>query len=386
MTAPAPLRQPRIARPRRPVRAPRLPARAAAIPSAEVRRRRGPKPPDHIAAALVAALVAAPGNDPRSTHWQAALRQAGASITRAARRGVVAALSQHRGAALAAATALTPPTDFFAGWFKRITSAVAAAAADHADARPGEPILTAAIAAMNARKAAIVTETNAIHARAVEWFARRAGADQYVWTTMRDDRVRELHLRLEGTVQRWDAPPLAGLPAFFGHPGEAAQCRCQAFPVLRALPAPAPAPLPPSRQLLSATELVGRAERLELGRRAKRADVENAIDRALVGKSLEDLHAIPFSPEELANDKALISLRQYKYFHATGNVEDNFGSSVGGLPQITIEPNGTAYLSNGRHRLTVAREMGMRQIIARVRGVGPKGGLLWDYIGPIRVN
>lgn len=237
----------RIPREKRP--APRAPR---AVPSAELRQRRGPRPPDHVVRALVSALEAdlrthrtrqdatvgsedpAPGRPGR--RWRAAIAAASVAIGRAARRGVVSALASVAAigagaAALAAARAPLPPP---AGdWGADLTQAVETAIERHraAPTTPGM-VLTAAILV------ALVTSIIAgfvlrEHSRLVEAIARAAGVRRYVWTTRRDERVRPLHVDLEGTVQRWDAPPLAGLPNFHGHPGEAAgPCRCTAFPVL----------------------------------------------------------------------------------------------------------------------------------------------------------
>jgi SPP1 gp7 family putative phage head morphogenesis protein len=78
-----------------------------------------------------------------------------------------------------------------------------------------------------------------------------AGFSHYQWSTARDERVRPTHMRHEGQVFAWSAPPSTG------HPGEDIMCRCAAVPVLEEdLPATArprpelvpdmPPPLPDS--------------------------------------------------------------------------------------------------------------------------------------------
>ena len=52
------------------------------------------------------------------------------------------------------------------------------------------------------------------------------GVNSYVWRTSRDERVRESHRQLEGTVQSWDDPPTVGKRQV--HPGEDYLCRCDA--------------------------------------------------------------------------------------------------------------------------------------------------------------
>ena len=160
----------------------------------------------------------------------------------------------------------------------------------------------------------------------------------------------------------------------------AALAEAQAAERLRAAP-PALAPFTPA-------EMVAAAEDVQISRAARGvapAQIEAAVERAVAGKSLQDLTAIPFTAEDLASDQSLRFLRADPTFRQTGNVADNFGRSRGGLPQITIEPDGSVHLTNGRHRLTVARELGLRQIQARVRMVGKRGGELWEYVGLIRV-
>lgn len=180
------------------------------------------------------------------------MKWAAEAIARAARRGVTAALAG-TGVVRLVREAPTPTLET---WFHQTTESVSAdiarawAGADghHHDAEitgccaivsivdaiAPRGLVGRALAALRAGAAAIASAVMREHTRLVQWFARRAGADRYIWTTMRDSRVRALHVELEGTVQHWDAPPLAGLPNFFGHPGEAAgPCRCQAWPIVR---------------------------------------------------------------------------------------------------------------------------------------------------------
>ena len=219
-------------------RAPRPPVRRARVPSVEVRRRRGPRPPDAIVTTLTRALRAAleadaarragapiaDAEDDRETHlgtvWRAALAAALVRLVAHARRGVVGALAGTAAAALASASPVTttPAAEL------EITDEVEAAVDVHRRRHPGAALEALLAAGAVALGAAVLR----LHALLVAAIARAAGASRYVWTTMRDERVRPLHVALEGTIQRWDSPPLAGLPDFHGHPGEAAQCRCQA--------------------------------------------------------------------------------------------------------------------------------------------------------------
>ena len=66
--------------------------------------------------------------------------------------------------------------------------------------------------------------------------ARTLGVESYVWSTSKDVRVRSDHAHLEGTVQRYDAPPVVDEKTQRRcNPGEDYQCRCQALPQVSAL-------------------------------------------------------------------------------------------------------------------------------------------------------
>lgn len=59
------------------------------------------------------------------------------------------------------------------------------------------------------------------------------GAAEYVWDTSHDERVRDDHRALDGRKFSWSHPPVADTATGFrGHPGEAANCRCVARPVI----------------------------------------------------------------------------------------------------------------------------------------------------------
>jgi SPP1 gp7 family putative phage head morphogenesis protein len=71
-----------------------------------------------------------------------------------------------------------------------------------------------------------------------------SGITEYEWITSRDERVRgnpdgkypdsdEDHYSLDGTRQRWDAPPqVNSKTGATAAPGESFQCRCVARPIL----------------------------------------------------------------------------------------------------------------------------------------------------------
>jgi len=59
-----------------------------------------------------------------------------------------------------------------------------------------------------------------------------AGITKYEWSSSRDERVREMHADLDGTIQSWDDPPITNAAGDRNHPGEDYQCRCIAIPIL----------------------------------------------------------------------------------------------------------------------------------------------------------
>jgi SPP1 gp7 family putative phage head morphogenesis protein len=73
-----------------------------------------------------------------------------------------------------------------------------------------------------ARTASVLTQARAEY----------VGSDSYVWKTAGDWKVRPSHRRLEGSVQRWDTPPLSDPPDHHSHPGQIFNCRCVALPII----------------------------------------------------------------------------------------------------------------------------------------------------------
>lgn len=60
-----------------------------------------------------------------------------------------------------------------------------------------------------------------------------AGIEKYGWATMEDDKVRETHAELDGTIQSWYDPPITNEDGDRNHPGEDwGPCRCIPIPVL----------------------------------------------------------------------------------------------------------------------------------------------------------
>lgn len=52
---------------------------------------------------------------------------------------------------------------------------------------------------------------------------------------------------------------------------------------------------------------------------------------------------------------------------------------------IMVYPNGTRVITDGRHRITIAREEGKAFVRGRIIGLGPRGGVRWTYTGKVLV-
>jgi SPP1 gp7 family putative phage head morphogenesis protein len=57
----------------------------------------------------------------------------------------------------------------------------------------------------------------------------QVGIEQYTWSGALDARERPSHRAMEGSVERWAAPPEVDGERV--HPGQAINCRCVAVPV-----------------------------------------------------------------------------------------------------------------------------------------------------------
>lgn len=69
-------------------------------------------------------------------------------------------------------------------------------------------------------------QINKLNGQLTEARQRDLGITRYTWRTAQDDRVRDEHLALEGTIWSWSDPSPEG------HPGEPIQCRCFAQPIV----------------------------------------------------------------------------------------------------------------------------------------------------------
>lgn len=76
------------------------------------------------------------------------------------------------------------------------------------------------------------TETARTASALTQTRAEYVGSEYFQWLTAKDRDVRPLHKKLEGTVHRWDDPPIAGENGERALPGMIFNCRCVAIPLI----------------------------------------------------------------------------------------------------------------------------------------------------------
>lgn len=83
-------------------------------------------------------------------------------------------------------------------------------------------------------RATLIARTEVAKAQSLLTQARAeyVGSTEYKWVTAHDADVRPSHQRLDGTIQRWDSPPLSDPPNHHAHPGQIWNCRCVSIPIL----------------------------------------------------------------------------------------------------------------------------------------------------------
>lgn len=74
------------------------------------------------------------------------------------------------------------------------------------------------------------TEIAKLNATVGQDAMKRSGSTGYVWRTVEDERVRELHAELDGQAFEWSDPPVIGTNGERGHPGSIYNCRCVSEP------------------------------------------------------------------------------------------------------------------------------------------------------------
>jgi SPP1 gp7 family putative phage head morphogenesis protein len=76
------------------------------------------------------------------------------------------------------------------------------------------------------------TETAKAASSLVQARAQHIGGDSYIWHSVQDNAVRKCHRLLNGTVQKWQEPPVAEENGTRHHPGNFPNCRCWAEPII----------------------------------------------------------------------------------------------------------------------------------------------------------
>jgi hypothetical protein len=62
------------------------------------------------------------------------------------------------------------------------------------------------------------------------------------------------------------------------------------------------------------------------------------------------------------------------------------GKAIPALPvTLAVYPGDKLAIVDGRHRITIARELGEPYVRGRMVAYGPRLGVLWSYTGKIRV-
>jgi len=83
-------------------------------------------------------------------------------------------------------------------------------------------------------------QLGSLNAKLTQYEHESAGVGKYKWITRRDDRVRDCHRALHGTIHKWSEPPpmwymtkSRGIvyTGRYCHPGQDVACRCGASPV-----------------------------------------------------------------------------------------------------------------------------------------------------------
>lgn len=86
---------------------------------------------------------------------------------------------------------------------------------------------------MTKNRATLIARTEIARANSLLTQSRAisVGAETYVWETMEDAAVRPSHVKMRGTVHRFDTPPFIDGEGYHG-PGEFPNCRCYPRPII----------------------------------------------------------------------------------------------------------------------------------------------------------
>jgi SPP1 gp7 family putative phage head morphogenesis protein len=78
-------------------------------------------------------------------------------------------------------------------------------------------------------------QTNKLNGELTQLRQESLGIKEYIWRTSGDDRVRQMHIDLDGTRQKWSDPPVTNPAGDRNHPGFDYQCRCYSEPIVEEL-------------------------------------------------------------------------------------------------------------------------------------------------------
>lgn len=149
-----------------------------------------------------------------------------------------------------------------------------------------------------------------------------------------------------------------------------------------------------TRAPLDDVQVLGKDGMLEpLPAKSKRAraiapEIDKLRTEGIAGMSLDDLRALPLDDGPGAAESAakVAAFEKDETFLRDGMLASNNDRGRGGLPAISLFPGEQPALSNGRHRLTAARNAGKDEIVMNVKSYDADGNTLWDYVGPVRVS
>jgi hypothetical protein len=143
-------------------------------------------------------------------------------------------------------------------------------------------------------------------------------------------------------------------------------------------------------QMLGSDGMLDRVSPKSKRMRAIAPQLDKLRTEGIAGKSIEDLRALPIDdpafPQATEESRKKIAwMRDNETFRKTGKLPNERDNSRGGLPSLNYEGD-TAYINNGRHRITAAREAGLDELVMNVKSYDAEGNTLWDYVGPVRIN
>jgi SPP1 gp7 family putative phage head morphogenesis protein len=203
--------------------------------------------------------------------------------------------------------------------------------------------------------------------------AQAAGISKYTWSTSKDAAVRPMHKALEGKQFSYDDPPVTNEDGDRNNPGEDYNCRCNAIPVIDLfadLDEPQQQEIP---EVVPPTPIADNPLQSTVNERGvANSDYLRSGMRDLTQHRAAYAGATPEEARQIALSQ-LPAKNSGKFFEPV---------------RISIQPDQgkqKVILVDGRHRMTVAREAGATHISAHIVEYGPRGGILKQFKGPVRI-